>query len=99
MRYLIYPIHICGLASLLRPGPSFFNFLKVRRERTRCTDDRAHYEREADQIRRIANERAEAEIDRIKEEEANKRKILAKKHAVIFIMNMGQVSGCLDFLY
>ena len=33
-------------------------------------------------IRRIANERAEAEIDRIKEEESTKRKILMKKHAV-----------------
>ncbi len=33
-------------------------------------------------IRRIANERAEAEIERIKEEEANKRKIQMKKHAV-----------------
>jgi hypothetical protein len=33
-------------------------------------------------IRRIANERAVAEIERIKEEEANKRKIQMKKHAV-----------------
>ena len=45
-------------------------------------DDRAHYENEANQIRRIAQERAQAEVDRIREEEENKRRVLAKKHAV-----------------
>ena len=48
---------------------------------------RTHYENEANQIRRIAQERAQAEIDRIREEEENKRRILSKKHAV----NMGPV--------
>ena len=48
---------------------------------------RTHYENEANQIRRIAQERAQAEIDRIREEEENKRRILSKKHAV----NMGSV--------
>ena len=48
-------------------------------------DNRAHYENEANQIRRIAQERAQAEVNRIREEEENKRKILAKKHAVSFL--------------
>ena len=55
---------------------------QLRRERQRCTDDRAHYENEANQIRRISTERAQAEIDRIREEEEAKRKVLMKKHAV-----------------
>ena len=50
-------------------------------------DDRAHYENEANQIRRIAQERAQAEVDRIREEEENKRRVLAKKHAVSFSNN------------
>ena len=58
---------------------------QIRRERGRNTDERCHYEREAEQVRRIANERANAEIARIKEEEDNKRKVLIKKHQV---MNM-----------
>lgn len=33
-------------------------------------------------MRRIAHERAQAEIERIREEEEAKRKVLAKKHAV-----------------
>ena len=55
---------------------------QLRRERQRCADDRAHYENEASQIRRIAQERASAEIERIREEEEVKRKVLMKKHAV-----------------
>ena len=55
---------------------------QIRRERGRNTDERTHYEREAEQVRRIANERANAEISRIKEEEENKRKTLMKKHQV-----------------
>ena len=58
---------------------------QIRRERGRNTDERCHYEREAEQVRRIANERADAEIARIKEEEDNKRKVLIKKHQVIKI--------------
>ena len=57
---------------------------QLHRERGRCQDDRAHYENEANQIRRIAHERAQAEVDRIREEEENKRRVLSKKHAVIF---------------
>lgn len=55
---------------------------QLRRERQRCQDDRAHYENEANQIRRIAQERAQAEIERIREEEENRRRVLMKKHAV-----------------
>ena len=55
---------------------------QLRRERQRCSDDRAHYENEASQIRRIAQERAQAEIERIRDEEETKRKVLMKKHAV-----------------
>ena len=55
---------------------------QLRRERMRNSDERAHYEKEAEQIRRIANDRAQAEIDRVKEEEENKRNILHKKHTV-----------------
>ena len=40
---------------------------------------------ENEQVRRIANERANAEIARIKEEEDNKRKVLIKRHQVIKI--------------
>lgn len=54
----------------------------IRRERNRWVEDRAHFEQEADQVRKIAHERAEAEIERIKEEEEAKRRTLAKKHAV-----------------
>ena len=56
---------------------------QLRRERVRNSDERSHYEKEADQIRRIATDRAQAEIDRIKEEECNKRSIILKKHTVI----------------
>ena len=55
---------------------------QIRRERGRNTDERCHFEREAEQVRRIANDRANAEIERIKEEEENKRKVLIKKHMV-----------------
>ena len=41
---------------------------QLRRERVRNSDERSHYEKEAEQIRRIAADRAQAEIDRIKEE-------------------------------
>ena len=56
-------------------------------------DNRAHYENEANQIRRIAQERAQAEVDRIREEEENKRRVLAKKHAVsfLFFLNNAQI--------
>ena len=57
---------------------------QLRRERARGHDDRLHYENEANQVRRIAQERAAAEIDRIRDEEETKRKVLAKKHAVSF---------------
>lgn len=59
---------------------------QLRRERQRCQDDRLHYEHEANQIRRISHERAQAEIERIKEEEENKRRVLNKKHAVSFFI-------------
>ena len=55
---------------------------QLRRERARGHEDRLHYENEANQVRRIAQERAAAEIERIREEEETKRKVLAKKHAV-----------------
>ena len=55
---------------------------QLKRERARASEDRAHFEREAEQVRRVANERALAEIERIKEVEENKRKTLTKKHAV-----------------
>ena len=55
---------------------------QLRRERVRGQDDRSHYENEANQIRKIAHERAQAEIERIREEEENKRRTLMKKHAV-----------------
>ena len=55
---------------------------QLRRERDRNSDERAHYEKEAEQIRRIASERSSAEIERVKEEEDNKRSILIKKHMV-----------------
>ena len=58
---------------------------QIRRERGRNTDERTHYEREAEQVRRIANERANAEIARVKEEEENKRKVLKKKHQVLYM--------------
>ena len=57
---------------------------QLRRERSRGHEDRLHYENEANQVRRIAQERASAEIERIREEEETKRKVLAKKHAVSF---------------
>ena len=56
----------------------------MRRERARGHDDRVHYENEANQVRRIAQERAATEIERIRDEEETKRKVLAKKHAVRF---------------
>ena len=55
---------------------------QLRRERSRGHEDRLHYENEANQVRRIAAERASAEIERIREEEETKRKVLTKKHAV-----------------
>ena len=58
---------------------------QIRRERGRNTDERCHYEREAEQVRRIANERANAEIARIKEEEDNKIKVLIIRQQVIKI--------------
>ena len=64
---------------------------QLRRERVRCQDDRAHYENEANQIRRIAHERAQSEVELIREEEENKRRNLNKKHAVsqlFFTANM-----------
>ena len=68
---------------------------QIRRERGRNTDERCHYEREAEQVRRIANERANAEIARIKEEEDNKRKVLIKRHQVIKIeMQLQQLDIC-----
>ena len=57
---------------------------QLRRERSRGHEDRLHYENEANQVRRIATERASAEIERIREEEETKRKVLTKKHAVSF---------------
>ena len=67
-----------------RPNSFFFNFKN---------DDFFR------KIRRIANERAEAEIDRIKEEESTKRKILMKKHAVwIFFYFLRQLYGQLRYL-
>ena len=71
---------------------------QIRRERGRNTDERCHYEREAEQVRRIANERANAEIARIKEEEDNKRKVLVKKHQVINIkIRLQQLDICQNF--
>ena len=58
---------------------------QLRRERVRNSDERSHYEKEAEQIRRIAADRAQAEIDRIKEEEDNKRNIIVKKHTVFLL--------------
>ena len=59
----------------------------MRRERARGHDDRVHYENEANQVRRIAQERAATEIERIRDEEETKRKVLAKKHAVRFFLS------------
>lgn len=55
---------------------------QLRRERDRWAVERGHFEAEAEQVRRIAAERAEAEVERVKEEEDAKRRLLAKKHAV-----------------
>lgn len=55
---------------------------QLRRERVRCSDDRAHYENEANLVRKISTERALTEIERIREEEETKRKVLTKKHVV-----------------
>ncbi|XP_040577290.1 uncharacterized protein [Lepeophtheirus salmonis] len=54
---------------------------QLTRERDRNLDERGHFEREAEQIRRIAKQRAKDEIERIKEEEENKRRTLLKKHS------------------
>lgn len=52
------------------------------RERQRAAEDRAHFEHEAEQVRKIAGDRATEEIERIREEEENKRRSLKKKQAV-----------------
>ena len=54
---------------------------QLRRDRQRAADDRTHFENEAEQIRRIAHERAQAEADRVRDEEEGKRRAMAKKHA------------------
>ena len=70
---------------------------QLRRERARGHEDRLHYENEANQVRRIAQERAAAEIERIREEEETKRKVLAKKHAVSNFRH--SVKNCEFFCY
>ena len=54
---------------------------QLERERARSQNDRAYYEKEATEIRRIERERSQAEIDRISKEEEGKRTKLNKKHA------------------
>lgn len=59
---------------------------QLKRERERAIEDRRHFENEANQVRKIANERAQGEVERIKEIEENKRKNLLKKQAVCIIL-------------
>eukprot|EP00094_Tigriopus_californicus_P008370 TCALIF_08065-PA protein Name:"Similar to AZI1 5-azacytidine-induced protein 1 (Homo sapiens)" AED:0.03 eAED:0.03 QI:0/1/0.6/1/1/0.8/5/10/321 len=54
---------------------------QLKRERERAIEDRRHFENEANQVRKIANERAQGEVERVKEIEENKRKTLLKKQA------------------
>ena len=55
---------------------------EVQRERERREEERKHWVREAEQIRRIAHDRAVAEVDQVKQEMEDMKKSMERRHAL-----------------
>ena len=54
---------------------------QLSRERQRAAEDRAQLEREVEHVRTAGADRAREELQRVREEEEGKRRLLNKKHA------------------